>query len=61
VSFKTRFHPNDVERTYGPYDPNNPTSVRFSGRQMRMMVEGDRLAHWKVGTMRVDAKTMGKR
>ena len=61
VSFKTRFHPNDVERTYGPYDPNNPTSVRFSGRQMRMLVEGDRLAHWKVGTMRVDAKPMGKR
>ena len=61
VSFKTRFHPNDVERTYGPYDPTNPTSVRFSGRQMRMLVEGDRLAHWKVGTMRVDAKPMGKR
>ena len=61
VSFKTRFHPNDVERTYGPYDPNNPTSVRFSGRQMRMLVEGDRLAHWKVGTMRVDAKPMGRR
>ena len=61
VSFKTRFHPNDFERTYGPYDPNNPTSVRFSGRQIRMLVEGDRLAHWKVGTMRVDAKPMGKR
>lgn len=61
VSFKTRFHPNDEERVYGPYDPSNPTSVRFSGRQVRMLVEGDRLAQWKVGTMRIDAKPMGRR
>ena len=61
VSFKTRFHPNDVERTHGPYNPANPTSVRFSGRQARMLIEGDRLADWKVGTMRIDAKPMGKR
>ena len=37
--FKTRFHPNDEERTYGAFDPSNPTSVRFTGRQMRMRIE----------------------
>ena len=61
VTFKTRFHPNDTERTYGPYNPANPTSVRFSGRQFRMRVEGDQPASWRVGTMRVDAVTGGLR
>lgn len=61
VTFKTRFHPNDTERTYGPYNPSNPTSVRFSGRQFRMRVEGDRPTSWRVGTMRVDAIAGGRR
>lgn len=37
--FKSRFHPNDTERNYGPFDPSNPTSVRFTGRQIRMRIE----------------------
>ena len=41
LEFKTRFYPNDVERSYGPYDPSNPTSVRFSGRQIRMKIYND--------------------
>jgi hypothetical protein len=61
LTFKTRFYPNDVERSYGPYNPANPTSVRFSGRQFRMRIDGTELSSWKVGTMRVEAKTMGKR
>ena len=61
ATFKTRLHPNDTERTYGPYSMANPTSVRFSGRQMRMRVEGARLADWRVGVMRVEAKAGGKR
>ena len=59
--FKTRFYPNDVERSYGPFNPSNPTSVRFSGRQFRMRIEGDELAAWRVGTMRVEVKPMGTR
>ena len=61
LTFKTRFHPNDVESSHGPFDPSNPTSVRFTGRQMRMRITGDQIGAWRVGTMRVDAKPMGRR
>jgi len=59
--FKTRFHPNDVERDYGPYQMHNPTSVRFSGRQVRMRVETERLSDWRVGTMRLQVNKRGRR
>jgi hypothetical protein len=59
--FKTRFHPNDVERTYGPYNPANPTSARFQGRQIRMKVQEDRLTNWRVGIMRLDVVARGRR
>ena len=61
VTFKTRFYPNGTETTHGPYTPNNPTSVRFSGRQFRMRVEGAKLGPWRVGNMRVDALAGGRR
>ena len=61
VTFKTRFYPNAAETTHGPYTPANPTSVRFSGRQLRMRVEGARLADWRVGNMRIDATAGGRR
>src|SRR6056297_7997 len=61
VTFKTRFHPNDVERSYGPYSMSNPTSVRFQGRQVRMRVEGEKLANWRAGIMRIEAVTRGGR
>jgi len=61
ISFKTRFHPNDTETTHGPYNPSNPTSVRFTGRQFRMRVDGDQPVNWKVGTMRVETIAGGTR
>lgn len=61
MTFKTRFHPNDTERTYGPFDPTNPTSLRFSGRQIRMRVSGDEAADWRVGVMRLNVKPGGRR
>ena len=61
VTFKTRFYPNEAEVVHGPYNPSNPTSVRFSGRQFRMRVTGDQLTDWKVGIMRVDVKPAGTR
>lgn len=61
ATFRTRFHPNDTQRTYGPYSMANPTSVRFTGRQIRMRVEGERLADWRVGIMRIDARPGGLR
>ena len=59
--FKTRFYPNDVERSYGPYSMSSPTSVRFTGRQVRMRIEAVRLSDWRVGVMRIDAVPGGRR
>jgi hypothetical protein len=61
AKFKTRFYPNDVEREYGPYSMANPTSVRFTGRQIRMRVEGVRDVDWRVGVMRLDVRSGGSR
>lgn len=61
VKFKTRFHPNDTEREYGAYTMSNPTSVRFSGRQIRMRVEATGNQDWRVGIMRINAEAGGKR
>ena len=61
VSFKTRFHPNDTERTYGPYSTANPTSLRFTGRQVRLRVESTGNQDWRVGVMRINAEAGGRR
>lgn len=61
ATFKTRFYPNDTERTYGPYTMSAPTDVRFTGRQVRMRVEGNGLSNWRVGVMRLEAKPGGIR
>jgi hypothetical protein len=61
ATFKTRLYPNGAETSHGPYSMGNPTSVRFSGRQARMRVDGAKLANWRVGVMRVDAIPGGRR
>jgi hypothetical protein len=61
VSFTSRLYPTGAQSSFGPYSAANPTSVRFSGRQVNMKVTGDTLADWRVGVMRLDAVPMGKR
>jgi hypothetical protein len=61
ATFKTRFYPNGEEREYGPYSMSNPTSLRFTGRQMRIRLEGERLADWRVGVNRLDIVSGGRR
>ncbi len=61
VSFTSRLYPTGAQSSFGPYPAANPTSVRFSGRQVNMKVTGDTLADWRVGVMRLDAVPMGKR
>ena len=61
ATFATRFYPNGTEREYGPFSMSNPTSVRFTGRQVRVRLTGARLADWRIGTMRVDAVPGGRR
>lgn len=60
-TFKTRFHPNDTQRTYGPYTPKNPTAVRFTGRQIRMRVEGAKDVNWRSGVVRLETVQGGRR
>ena len=59
--FKTRHYPNTDEYSYGPYAMDAPTSVRFTGRQVRMRVEAATVSDWRVGTFRLDAQMRGKR
>lgn len=61
VLFKTRFYPNDTEYTYGPFNPSNPTSVRFTGRQVRMKVTGDDGVNWRFGDIRLRVSNGGQR
>jgi hypothetical protein len=61
VSFKTRNYPTGTQSTFGPYTAANPTSVRFSGRQVNMKVTGNTLADWRIGVMRLEAIPSGKR
>lgn len=61
VTFKTRFHPNDTERSYGPYSMGNPTDVRFTGRQVAMRVTGDLNTDWRWGVPRLEAAAGGRR
>lgn len=61
ATFKTRFYPNEEDRIYGPFPLENPTPVRFTGRQVRLRVEGARLADWRVGMNRIEAVAGGRR
>jgi hypothetical protein len=61
VSFKTRNYPTGSQSSFGPYTAANPTSVRFSGRQVNMRVTGNTLADWRIGVMRLEAIPAGKR
>jgi hypothetical protein len=61
VSFKTRMYPTATETTYGPYSASEPTSVRFSGRQVKVRYTGAVLDDWRVGLNRLDVIAAGKR
>jgi hypothetical protein len=61
ATFKTRFYPNDTERTYGPFNMSNPTSLRFTGRQVRIRIEGVNADDWRVGINRLEVIQGGRR
>jgi hypothetical protein len=61
MTFKTRYYPNGAETVHGAFNPSNPTNARFSGRQVRMRVDGSKAAKWRVGTMRLEASAGGTR
>ena len=59
--FSTRFYPNATEYNYGPYTMNTPTSVRITGRQIAVKIEGNINTDWRVGIIRLDGKPGGLR
>jgi len=59
--FATRFYPNATEYNFGPYQMAAPTSIRFTGRQVAMRVEGIVGADWRVGLPRLDIELGGLR
>jgi len=61
ASFATRFYPNGNEYSFGPYQMANPTSVRFTGRQVAMRVDGVRGVDWRLGLPRLDVELGGMR
>lgn len=61
ATFKTRLYPNGYEGVHGPYTMGEPTNVRFTGRQIRMRVDGVRNTGWRVGKQRLDVKPRGMR
>lgn len=61
ATFFKKYYPNGVESSYGPYSLNNPTSVRFNGRQISMRIDGARNVDWRVGIMRLNGISGGRR
>jgi len=61
LTFKTRFYPNDAEISHGPFTLVNPTGARFSGRQVRMRINGSELKDWRAGKMRLNVMPGGNR
>lgn len=59
--FKTRLYPNAAAQMFGPYDMANPTSIRFTGRQIAMRIEGVAGKDWRVGVPRLDVEPGGLR
>lgn len=61
LTFLTRPYPTADETEHGPYSMENPTSVRFGGRQVRMMVRAGGYTDWRFGVPRLEVVAGGKR
>jgi len=61
ISFTARMYPTSTETSYGPFSAKQPTDARFSGRSVKMKVTGNVLDDWRVGVMRLEATSAGKR
>lgn len=61
ISFTARLYPTSDEVSYGPFSAKAPTDTRFSGRSVKIKVTGNVLDDWRVGVMRLEATSAGKR
>jgi hypothetical protein len=61
LTFYAKEYPTANEVSHGPYSMANPTSVRFSGRQVAIKVNGSGNTAWKFGIPRIDITSGGQR
>lgn len=61
LRFATQFTPEGSEFAFGPYTLAPYTDVRLSGRQVAMQIEGMADEDWRVGTIRMDGTSGGRR
>jgi len=61
TTFYTRLYPSDSDTTHGPYDMTAPTSVRFTGRTVRMKCTSNSTNSWRVGVPRLEMQPGGRR
>jgi hypothetical protein len=60
-TFYTRMYPSDSDTAHGPYTMASPTSVRFTGRTVRMRCTSDSANNWNVGIPRLELQPNGRR
>ena len=56
ATFKTRIYPDGTETSFGPFTLRPQTDVRFSGRSVRMRIDGTTGADWRFGNSRLVVK-----
>ena len=61
TTFYTRLYPTDSDTTHGPYTMAAPTSVRFTGRTVRMKCTSNSANAWRVGIPRLEMRPGGRR
>jgi len=61
TTFYTKFYPTDSDTTHGPYTMAAPTSVRFTGRSVRMRCTSNSANAWNVGIPRLELQPNGRR
>ena len=54
-------YPTGTETEHGPFTLANPTSVRLTGRQVRIRLEEIAAGDWRVGDLRLEAEPAGLR
>lgn len=54
-------YPTEAEEEHGPYDMSNISNVRFKARQVRIRLDENELADWRVGVLRLGVREAERR
>jgi hypothetical protein len=61
ATFKVRQYPNGLETSFGPFSMSEKVDLRFTGRQVRLRVDGAASEIWSVGVNQVRYSVRGTR